>query len=208
MGFFEWIMGEEPSIFEKFAHCDDKGHYGEYLAQYALGNNNVKGYSKVLCNAYVPYRGKTSEIDVIFIHEKGIYVLESKNYSGWIFGSADQKNWTQCLNKNTKKSFYNPILQNKTHINALSKYLKVNKDIIKSYIIFSDRCELKKIPENTNEYRILQRKNLLYYIRNELDQKRIILSKETIDQLYNTLKPLTEVSEEDKQKHINEIIHK
>ena len=208
MSFFKWLIGEEPSIFEKIAHCDDKGHYGEYLAQYALGNNNVKGYSKVLCNAYIPYRGKTSEIDVIFIHEKGIYVLESKNYSGWIFGSAEQKNWTQCLNKNTKTSFYNPIMQNKTHINALSQYLKINKNMIKSYIIFSDRCELKKVPENTNEYRILHREDLLYYLRSELKEKDNILSEEKVNEIYNALKPLTEVSEEDKQKHIDTINHR
>lgn len=127
MGFFEWFLGEEPGLFEKLAHCNDKGHYGEYLAKYALGNNNVAGYLKILCNVYVPYQGKTSEIDIILIHEKGIYVLESKNYSGWIFGSAEQKNWTQCFNKNKKYQFYNPILQNQTHINALSNFLKLPK---------------------------------------------------------------------------------
>lgn len=40
----------------------------------------------MLRNIYVPYNGKTSEIDVLMIREKGIFVFESKNYSGWIFG--------------------------------------------------------------------------------------------------------------------------
>ena len=43
------------------------------------------------------------------IHEKGIFVFESKNYSGWIFGSADQLNWTQSLQNGEKHHFYNPI---------------------------------------------------------------------------------------------------
>ena len=46
---------------------------------------------------HVPYQGRTSEIDLLMIHEKGIFVFESKNYSGWIFGSADQLHWTQSL---------------------------------------------------------------------------------------------------------------
>ena len=30
-------------------------------------------------------------------YQKSIFVLESKNYSGWIFGRAEQQKWTQCL---------------------------------------------------------------------------------------------------------------
>lgn len=205
MGFFEWFLGEEPGLFEKLAHCDDKGHYGEYLAKYALGNNNVAGYSKILCNVYVPYRGKTSEIDIILIHEKGIYVLESKNYSGWIFGSAEQKNWTQCFNKNKKYQFYNPILQNQTHINALSNFLKIPKDSFKSYILFSDRCELKKVPTNCEQYIIIHRNKLLDNIRTELRKRSVIYSKEQVNEFYNLLYPLTQISAEEKKKHISNI---
>lgn len=39
---------------------------------------NIPGYQKVLRNLYVPYNGKTSERDVLMIHEKGIFVFESK----------------------------------------------------------------------------------------------------------------------------------
>lgn len=41
--------------------------------------------------------GETTEIDLILIHETGIYVIESKNYKGWIFESEEQKNWIQTL---------------------------------------------------------------------------------------------------------------
>lgn len=47
---------------------------------------------------FIARRGGTwYTIDLLMIHEKGIFVFESKNYSGWIFGSADQLNWTQSL---------------------------------------------------------------------------------------------------------------
>lgn len=51
----------------------------------------------MLRNIYVPYNGKTSEIDVLLLHEKGIFVFGSKNYSGWIFGRLQNAQWTQCL---------------------------------------------------------------------------------------------------------------
>ena len=132
-------------------------------------------------------------------------MLESKNYSGWIFGSAEQKNWTQCFNKNKKYQFYNPILQNQTHINALSNFLKIPKDSFKSYILFSDRCELKKIPPNCEQYIIIHRNKLLDNIRPELRKRSVIYSKEQVNKFYDLLYPLTQISAEEKKKHISSI---
>jgi len=209
MGLIKWLKGEEPSIIEKVGfmikHDFDKGAYGEYLTEYLFGNENLNGYSKTLHNIYIPYRGKTSEIDVLLIHETGIYVIESKNYSGWIFGSAEQQQWTQMLNKNTKNKFYNPVKQNATHINALSQFLQIDKSTMKSFIVFSERCELKKIPNNTDEYTILRRHHLLRTIRKEIANRNNILSHDVIDSIFEKLTPLTNVSEEVKQQHINDI---
>ena len=77
-------------------------------------------------NIYVPYNGKISEIDVLLIHEKGIFVFESKNYSGWIFGGLENPQWIQCSPNKQKSRFYNTILQNKTHIKALSQFLNID----------------------------------------------------------------------------------
>ncbi len=209
MGIIQWIKGEEPGFFENlsflFQHGWDPGAYGEFLTEYLFGNGNIEGYYKTLHNIYIPYRNKTSEIDVLLIHEKGIFVIESKNYSGWIFGSAGQKQWTQMLNKQTKYRFYNPIIQNNTHIKALSDYLRIDRAIIKSFIVFSERCELKKIPENTPEYTILRRHNLLRYLRKELEERAAILTPDTIENIYKTLLPMTNVSDEVKQEHIDRI---
>ncbi|MGX8709042.1 MAG: nuclease-related domain-containing protein [bacterium] len=205
MGFLKRLIGEEPGLFQQIVHSGDKGHFGEYLTEYALNNYNIKGYGKTLHNIYVPYRGKTSEIDVLLIHEKGFFVFESKNYAGWIFGDTEQKNWTQVLPNKQKSHFYNPILQNKTHINALSKFLEMEPNKFRSYIIFSERCELKKVPEDTESYFIVRRPNMLKWLRKELETKETIYTKEQIDEYYNILYPLTQVTQEEKQKHIDEI---
>ena len=209
MGLIKCLIGEEPSIFEKLAfnikHNGDVGAYGEYLTQYLFNSVRFKGYYKTLQNIYVPYKDSTSEIDVLVAHKKGIYVIESKNYSGWIFGSENQQQWTQMLNKNTKEKFYNPVKQNKTHIKALSEYLQIEPSKMKSYIVFSERCELKKVPENTDQYVITKRSYLLDLINRDMTDKQDILTNEEIDEIARKLEPLTNASQEVKDKHIENI---
>lgn len=209
MGLIKCLIGEEPSIFEKLTfnikHNGDVGAYGEYLTQYLFNSVRFKGYYKTLQNIYVPYKDSTSEIDVLVVHKKGIYVIESKNYSGWIFGSENQQQWTQMLNKNTKEKFYNPVKQNKTHIKALSEYLQIEPSKMKSYIVFSERCELKKVPENTDQYVITKRNYLLDLINRDMTDKQDILTNEEIDEIARKLEPLTNASQEVKDKHIENI---
>ena len=209
MGLIKCLIGEEPSIFEKLAfnikHNRDVGAYGEYLTQYLFNSVRFKGYYKTLQNIYVPYKDSTSEIDVLVAHKKGIYVIESKNYSGWIFGSENQQQWTQMLNKNAKEKFYNPIRQNKTHIKALSEYLQIEPSKMKSYIVFSERCELKKVPENTDRYVITKRNYLLDLINRNMTDKQDIFTDEEIDEITRKLEPLTNASQEIKDKHIENI---
>ena len=209
MGLGKFLLSEEPSIFEKAAFIikskGDTGAYGEYLTKYMFGSVRLNGYHKELCNVYVPYKNSTSEIDIIVIHEKGIFVIESKNYSGWIFGSERQRNWTQMLNKKSKQSFYNPILQNKTHIKALSEYLKIEENLMKSFIVFSERCELKKVPDNTEDYTIIKRDKLIHVIKKETEQKKVLFTQDKIEDIYNKLFVLTNASELTKKQHIEDI---
>lgn len=205
MGLFERLLGEEPSLFDQWGH-DDPGEFGEYLITYALENNNISGYLKVLKNLYIPIGyGKTTEIDVIMIHRKGIFVFESKNYSGWIFGSRNDRYWTQSLKGGQKNRFYNPILQNQTHINALSRILKIDSDKFISMIIFSERCTLKKVPEDEQNLMIMKRKDVVDNTNAKLFSlnDRIFTEKE-VDELYEKLKMYSDVNEEIKQKHIND----
>lgn len=76
----------------------DKGLYGEYLTYRIL--EACPGYKRLLANVYIPKEdGSTTEVDVVMLSEAGIYVFESKNLSGWIYGDEKSKMWTQVLNK-------------------------------------------------------------------------------------------------------------
>ena len=80
---------------------------------------------------------KTSQIDHILLTGSGIWVIETKNYSGRIYGSEYDYEWTQVLNYGrTKNRFYNPIKQNETHVNNL-KNLLVDKQYIYSCVVLT-----------------------------------------------------------------------
>ena len=96
--------------------------------------------------------GNTTQIDLVIATRVGIIVFEVKDYSGWIYGKGDQQKWTQVLSYGREKyRFYNPILQNKSHITQLKRILK-EKVPFYSVIVFYGSCELQDvsfIPQNT-----------------------------------------------------------
>lgn len=208
MGFLEIIKGEQPGIIKSILNYENLGQFGEFSTEYALINNNLDGELVVLKNIYVPYRDKTSEIDLLMIHEKGIFVFESKNYSGWIFGNISQLKWTQSLQNGEKYHFYNPIRQNQTHIKALSEYLNMPISSFTSYIVFSERCSLKSVPEDTDQVIIVRRPDMLKKLRAHLRASVNLYSPEEVLQLAQKLQPLVNKSEAEKQQHIDDIKEK
>ena len=139
------------------------------------------------------------------IHEKGIFVFESKNYSGWIFGDLEQLNWTQTFQNGKKYTFYNPIRQNRTHINALASYLGKPASAFTSYIVFSERCSFAKIPANTEEVVIVHLPDMLKKLRIMLKQSTAIYSHEEIQTMAAKLRELTNRTAAEKQQHIDDI---
>ena len=121
----------------------DLGKYGESLTEVELKKSAIFGMEgKILRNLYVPKdNGETTEIDVLFICPKGILVIESKNYSGWIFGNEDDAQWTATLPNGDRNRFYNPIKQNQIHIKWLLNFMGMHtpKYQIYSVIAFSER---------------------------------------------------------------------
>lgn len=186
-----------------------KGRYGEYLTERELRFTKLLGKKgKILRNAYIPKdNGEFSEIDVLYITQKGIFVLESKNYSGWIFGSEKNQYWTVMLSNQEKEKLYNPIKQNKTHIKWLGKY--VGEDIpLFSIIVFSERCELKKIEVESTDVKVVKRDRTYAAIRDIWNEKPDVLDETQVEVLYEKLKKLTNADANKKQQHIDTINQK
>lgn len=119
---------------------DDHGAYGEYLVSEALHGL----YGKWLFNLYLPHRGEETEIDCIFIGKGGVFLFESKNFKGRIYGSEDQKDWfhTYKNEKGVRKTrFFNPMMQNGAHRKALMHILEGNVPV-HAMVVFGRDAEL------------------------------------------------------------------
>lgn len=158
-------------------------------------------------NIYIPKNNdETTEIDMVLVSLAGIFVIESKNYAGSIYGSIDDKNWTQVL-PGKKSIFLNPLIQNQVHINALSKFLEIDKSLFKSIIVFSDDCTLN-LKGMENFAGILTKKSKLKsIIKNEL-KKQPVLSFRECNSISAKLSKQAFVSEDIKQKHIETVQQK
>ena len=89
--------------------------------------------------------GTYSQIDIVVLTEKGVIVIEVKDFSGWIFGFGNNEKWVHILGK-MKYPFYNPVFQNEGHIRYLKNKLDEYDNIpFYSLIVFYGECELKKI---------------------------------------------------------------
>ena len=168
----------------------------------------------VLRNVYIPKEdGSTSEIDLMYVTSKGIAVIESKNYSGYIFGNEENANWTVTLyagkdflgrNKVEKIKFYNPIKQNKNHIRYLKQYLGHDVQTF-SIIVFSERCELKNITFYSDDTAICHKNDLPKIMKDLWSSYPDIYDQDDIEYLYDILAPLTEVNDDIRFNHIEYI---
>lgn len=122
-----------------------KGIWGEYQVK-----NKLKWFfrkSGVVINNFVyvdeDYESavdskhiKTIQIDHIVVGEKGVLVVETKNYAGRIYGNKNQSEWTQVLNYGkVKNKVHNPIMQNETHCYYVQKIVGENVPI-RSVVVF------------------------------------------------------------------------
>ena len=193
---------KEASGHSLFETLLDPGCNGEFLIYSCLERFGEE--HKLLTNVYVPKEdGTTTEIDLIMITATSIYVFESKNYSGWIFGDEKSKFWTQSLKGGKKFRFYNPIWQNKKHISVLQKHLGLGSEVFRSYIIFSERCELKKMFVHSPEVKVMNRSVLFREIRYDIANLPEVLTIEEINQIYNELSRYALADAATKQAHID-----
>ena len=210
MGLMARLRGEEPGIIKKFlvGSVLDEGEFGEWLAFYALRHGKLGGNGYVFRNVLVPREsGPTtaSEIDVLLLHEKGIFVLESKNYSGWIFGSADKRQWTKSLPGGHKERFYNPIKQNRAHVRSLEKHLGLPEQAFSSYVVFSERCELKDVPASGDDFVVCKRGKLLELLRADLAGREGVFDKAEYNRIMAELsKLLKDSTDEARKEHVEE----
>jgi len=208
MGFFKTIY----RCFDVLADMIlDNGEYkdtasvGERLTYNELRFSFPK--KRILRNVYIYSEdGKLTEIDIVLLTKNGVFVLESKNYDGWIFGDESLPKWTQTFKNGSKYPMPNPIIQNANHINKLRSFFADFKDVnFLSVIVFSDRCKLKSISISDNNTRITHRKHLVKTIKELMDSSDVCFTDDEFDIITEMLSPFSRPPAEIKERHLQEL---
>ena len=126
-----------------------KGWFGERMVIRGLRRLDPAVY-RHFHDLYLPRPdgAGSTQIDHVVLSPFGIFVIETKNYRGWFFGDAPQRQWTQQIYRR-KSRFQNPLHQNNLHLRALAEALQLPTSHFHSLVLFLGGCEFKtSLPEN------------------------------------------------------------
>lgn len=125
-----------------------KGVMGEFIVNLTAKLFLDKQKYHLIKNVTLPTEDGTTQIDHIIVSKYGVFVVETKNMKGWIFGNAHQKTWTQKIYKHSNK-FQNPLHQNYKHAKTLEVLLELDDQQIHSLVVFVGNSTFKTdMPEN------------------------------------------------------------
>jgi len=125
-----------------------KGRIGETSVSVEISRNFSEDNYRLIDNLTLPLGQGTTQVDHVLVSTFGIFVIETKHISGWIFGAPWQRQWTQVLYRQ-KNRFANPLKQNAAHLDALRRLLPVPHRCFFSVIVFSADAQFKTdMPDN------------------------------------------------------------
>ncbi|MBQ8996589.1 NERD domain-containing protein [Candidatus Saccharibacteria bacterium] len=161
--------------------------------------------NQILRNVYIPTgNSKTSEIDLLIISKKGLFVVECKNYGGYIYGDAKLPKWIQYIG-GQKNFFYNPLFQNKNHAKCLSAFLAQHNISVPIIPIISTitRGNWKIRNLRPNDYVLGLNCHLKDIYENLPDSPAVTKHYKSI---LASLTPLSRPDESVRQKHVAQIL--
>ncbi|MFC4321287.1 NERD domain-containing protein [Litchfieldia salsa] len=187
------ILSRFPSV---------KGFIGEKSVSLILSKLD-KGVYKTKNDFMLHTKGsKTSQIDHVIVSVYGIFVIETKNYKGWIFGCERNKYWTQTI-FNKKSQFYNPIHQNYGHIKAIQGFLDNDDDsIFHSIIAFSPRATLKEMNVQSERVKVVYTQDLLKTIHGF---NKPILTQQQVQRIVTRLSFVHKPDMNKRKEHVTKI---
>ena len=173
-----------------------KGWLGEKKAAFYMwlvldGTNYVRFHSMI-----IPSSNGTAQMDHIVVSPFGIFIIETKNRGGWIYGGKRQANWTQTF-YSKKFPFQNPLKQVYRHKKVLANFLNIDDSLIHTVVYFVGRCELKTdLPSS------VIKKGLGKFLKSF---KKEIISKDDQTRLVKILQQHKKESSISKQEHAHSL---
>ena len=177
-----------------------KGWIGEKILALYIKNIVKDKKGILLNNLLLPCDKDTTQIDHVLLLPSGIFIIETKNMKGWIFGDAKSKTSTQQIYKH-KSKFQNPLHQNYKHVKTIESLLELDDTQVHNIVVFVGNATFKtQIPQGV--YGILKLRKFLKgqtgnnFSHNKLQEYFNILKsqkqKNTIKNNYNHVKNLKE----------------
>jgi hypothetical protein len=124
-------------------HGQDFQNRGEALVRQELKERFGPPDYHLLNHITLPLGSGTTQIDHILVSRFGVFVIETKHYSGWLFASADARNWTKVM-YGARFRFQNPIRQNAVHAQAVRGVLDfLPPDAIRPVVVFTGSAEFR-----------------------------------------------------------------
>ncbi len=124
-----------------------KGHVGEWWVRRVYLRRLDPTVYHCLHDLLIPdAKGGLTQIDHVVVSPFGIFVIETKNYAGWIFGTEHDQQWTVSYKGGRKERFLNPLLQNRGHIRAVEQLLELAAEQCHNVVFFTGDAEFKKGP--------------------------------------------------------------
>jgi predicted RNA-binding Zn-ribbon protein involved in translation (DUF1610 family) len=125
-----------------------KGVAGEFIVNLSAKLFLDEEEYHLIKNVTLPTEDGSTQIDHVIVSKYGVFVVETKNIKGWIFGSPNQKYWTQQIYKH-KNKFQNPLHQNYKHTQVLGDLLSLDANQMFSVVVFVGDSTFKtEMPEN------------------------------------------------------------
>lgn len=179
-----------------------KGATGEFVVNFVANIALDKEKYHRIENVTIPTENGSTQIDHVFISQYGIFVVETKNMKGWIFGDSNQKTWTQKIYSHSNK-FQNPIHQNYKHVKTLQSLLELNDNQIHSVVVFIGESKFKtEMPEN-----VTQGGGYIRYIKSKTET---VFTKSEVDKIVNKIESsrLTPSFKTNREhiRHVNNIV--
>lgn len=186
-------------LYKNYFSVKLKGKDGEQIVSSILGKT-VEGQQYVINNLlFTDDTGKSCQIDHVLVNRAGIWIIETKNYSGMIYGREEQREWTQVLaNGRVKNKFYNPVKQNTTHVYRLAEYLGVKIEVFHNLVVFLGRADISNVV-SSHAVATYKLNDVIHGVSND------ILSVSQMKEYYLKIAELKDGQDIDEKKHVENI---
>lgn len=198
-----------------------KGIVGEWRVNHILKKLAIE-YGGIELNDFMFEDNiSSSQIDNMLLTQKALYVIEVKNYTGHIFGSEEQLNWTvtvKHVNKKKNRSgkvykkthiskhkFYNPLKQNKTHINKIKNLTTIHNSIpVFNIVVFGKNAYIRDVTHSDKVF-VLHQDELIKTIRNLDNDINNVMNNESQIEIVDTLHEINIGDKKRRKQHVKDL---